>query len=157
MWRITQLGQKRELIDNKKSINTHSYLKWSQSRSVLSDSLQPIVLSVHGILQARILKWVAFPFSRGSSQHTEYYFKSICWLQMKKYVTTEYFHDSLKKFLFCLIIWWNVKLTFFLKRISCLTLFSYYLHVWPLEALLIKWKAGWWRYVSMLLYPFSYM
>ena len=24
--------------------------------------------SVHGILQARILKWVAVPFSRGSSQ-----------------------------------------------------------------------------------------
>ena len=24
--------------------------------------------SVHGILQARILDWVAFPFSRGSSQ-----------------------------------------------------------------------------------------
>jgi len=24
--------------------------------------------SVHGILQARILKWVAMPFSRGSSQ-----------------------------------------------------------------------------------------
>ena len=23
---------------------------------------------VHGFLQARILKWVAFPFSRGSSQ-----------------------------------------------------------------------------------------
>ena len=25
-------------------------------------------ISVHGILQARILEWVAFPFSRGSSQ-----------------------------------------------------------------------------------------
>ena len=24
--------------------------------------------TVHGILQVRILKWVAFPFSRGSSQ-----------------------------------------------------------------------------------------
>ena len=33
------------------------------SRSVASDSLRP-----HGILQARILEWVAFPFSRGSSQ-----------------------------------------------------------------------------------------
>ena len=30
--------------------------------------------TVHGILQARILEWVAFPFSRGSSQprdHTQ--------------------------------------------------------------------------------------
>ena len=40
----------------------------SESRSVVSDSLQPHGLTVHGILQARILEWVAFPFSRGSSQ-----------------------------------------------------------------------------------------
>ena len=43
------------------------------SRSVVSDSLQPRGLcppgsSVHGILQARILQWVAISFSRGSSQ-----------------------------------------------------------------------------------------
>ena len=31
----------------------------------MSDSLQP---HVYGILQARILEWVAFAFSRGSSQ-----------------------------------------------------------------------------------------
>ena len=37
----------------------------SESRSVVSDSLQP---HVRGILQARILEWVAFPFSWGSSQ-----------------------------------------------------------------------------------------
>ena len=28
----------------------------------------PVDYSVHGILQASILEWVAFPFSRGSSQ-----------------------------------------------------------------------------------------
>ena len=28
----------------------------------------PMNYKVHGILQARILEWVAFPFSRGSSQ-----------------------------------------------------------------------------------------
>ena len=28
----------------------------------------PVDYAVHGILQARILEWVAFPFSRGSSQ-----------------------------------------------------------------------------------------
>ena len=44
----------------------------SVSCSVLFDSLWPQGLSmdcnsVHGILQARILEWVAFPFSRGSS------------------------------------------------------------------------------------------
>ena len=30
--------------------------------------LDPMVYTVHGILQARILEWVAVPFSRGSSQ-----------------------------------------------------------------------------------------
>ena len=34
----------------------------------MSDSLQPMDRIVHEILQARILEWVAFPFSRGSSQ-----------------------------------------------------------------------------------------
>ena len=39
----------------------------SASHSVVSDSLWPHGI-VHGILQARILEWVAVPFSRGSSQ-----------------------------------------------------------------------------------------
>jgi len=34
----------------------------------MSDSLRPHGLYSHGILQARILEWVAFPFSRASSQ-----------------------------------------------------------------------------------------
>ena len=42
----------------------------SESRSVLSDSLQ--LHGLHGILQARILQWVAFPFSRGSSQSRDW-------------------------------------------------------------------------------------
>ena len=28
----------------------------------------PMVYTIHGILQARIVEWVAFPFYRGSSQ-----------------------------------------------------------------------------------------
>ena len=40
----------------------------SESHSVLSNSLRPMDYTVHGILQARILEWVTFPFSRGSSQ-----------------------------------------------------------------------------------------
>ena len=44
----------------------HNLLVESESCSVVSDSLQPHELP--GILQARILEWVAFPFSRGSSQ-----------------------------------------------------------------------------------------
>ena len=44
----------------------------SESHSAVSDSAAPWTAahgsSVHGILQVRILEWVAFPFSRGSSQ-----------------------------------------------------------------------------------------
>ena len=39
----------------------------SNSHSVVSDSVTPWVVAcktVHGILQARILEWVAIPFSR---------------------------------------------------------------------------------------------
>ena len=39
--------------------------KGTQSHLTLSDPMDYIV---HGILQARILEWVAVPFSRGSSQ-----------------------------------------------------------------------------------------
>ena len=40
-------------------------MKVSHSCPTLCD---PMAYIVHGILQARILEWVAFPFSRGSSQ-----------------------------------------------------------------------------------------
>ena len=40
-------------------------LKVTQSCLILCD---PVDYTVHGILQARILEWVAFPFSRESSQ-----------------------------------------------------------------------------------------
>ena len=40
-------------------------VKVTQSCLILCD---PMVYTVHGILQARILECVAFPFSRGSSQ-----------------------------------------------------------------------------------------
>ena len=43
-------------------------VKWSESHSVVSDPFHPLDYIVHGILQARILEWVAFPFSRGSFQ-----------------------------------------------------------------------------------------
>ena len=42
------------------------YAEWvSESLSVMSNSLWPHDYTVHGILQARILEWVAVPFSRG--------------------------------------------------------------------------------------------
>ena len=40
-------------------------VKVAQSRLTLCN---PMDYAIHGILQARILEWVAFPFSRGSSQ-----------------------------------------------------------------------------------------
>ena len=40
---------------------------WSESHLVLSDSYNPMDYA-HGILQARKLEWVAYPFSSGSSQ-----------------------------------------------------------------------------------------
>ena len=44
-------------------VNTHEILPKSRNRTLLSNSN-----TVHGILQARILEWIAFSFSRGYSQ-----------------------------------------------------------------------------------------
>ena len=46
------------------------YAKLLQSCLTLCDLMDcsPPCFSVHGVLQARILEWVAMPFSRGSSQ-----------------------------------------------------------------------------------------
>ena len=46
-------------------IISYFFLKIAQSCLTLCD---PMDYTVHGIPQARILEWVAFPFSRGSSQ-----------------------------------------------------------------------------------------
>ena len=45
------------------------YVKVAQSCPIFCDPMDssPSGSSVHGILQARILEWVAIPFSRGSS------------------------------------------------------------------------------------------
>ena len=48
-----------------KSVCLFVKMKVAQSRLTLCD---PVDYTVHGILQARTLEWVALPFSRGSSQ-----------------------------------------------------------------------------------------
>ena len=51
--------------------HTFGFVSENGSPSVVSDCLWPRSLpgsSVHGILQARRLEWVAIPFSRGSSR-----------------------------------------------------------------------------------------
>ena len=78
IYRGILLGHKKEwnnvICSNMDGPRDH-HTKWSksdknESRSVVSDSLWPHGLyTVHGILQARIQEWVAFPSSRGSSQH----------------------------------------------------------------------------------------
>ena len=47
------------------SLNSKVKMKVAQSCLTLCDPMDYIV---HRILQARILEWIAFPFSRGSSQ-----------------------------------------------------------------------------------------
>ena len=47
-------------------MNNQKQLSESESCSVMSNYLQPHGL--YRILQAKILEWIAFPFSRGSSQ-----------------------------------------------------------------------------------------
>ena len=55
-----------------KESDTTEWLNWTELHSFQSESESHSVVSdfetVHGILQARILEWVAFPFSRESSQ-----------------------------------------------------------------------------------------
>ena len=51
--------------NSEESIGTREQVKITHSCPILCN---PMGYIVHGILQARILEWVAFPFSRGSSQ-----------------------------------------------------------------------------------------
>ena len=71
------------------------FLCASESRSVMSNSLWPHGL--YGILQVRILEWVAFPFSRGSSQSRD-------WTQVSLIAGDSFF------FFFNLFIYFNWRL-----------------------------------------------
>ena len=57
------------IIREKYHISTWEWseVKWKVAQSCLT-LCDPLDYTVHGILQARILEWVDFPFSRGSSQ-----------------------------------------------------------------------------------------
>ena len=67
-WLVTPSGR----VPGEESMHSSEHcgiLSESESRAIGSDSLQPHKLyTVHGVLQARILEWAAFPFSRESSQ-----------------------------------------------------------------------------------------
>ena len=54
-------------VRGRKQIKRPEELKVKVSQSCLMVG-DPMNCTIHGILQARILEWVAFPYSRGSSQ-----------------------------------------------------------------------------------------
>ena len=65
-------------INHYAAINTILFIYWSCYQSRFLDSVELkfsqsclTLLWSHGILQGRILEWVAFPFFRGSSQHRD--------------------------------------------------------------------------------------
>ena len=80
IYTYTNIYQRHVIIDVRKIVLIYTHMhtphnvwkKKSESLSVMSDSLWPHGLTVHGILQARILEWVAFPFSRWFSQPREW-------------------------------------------------------------------------------------
>ena len=55
-----------------KRLNIFRFYLYEMKVAQLCPALcDPMDCIVHGILQARILEWVAIPFSRGSSQHRD--------------------------------------------------------------------------------------
>ena len=66
----TQCSSVDEWINKIQSVQTMEDCVCAQSCLTLCNPMDCSLLgsSVHGIFQARILEWVAIPFSRGSSQ-----------------------------------------------------------------------------------------
>ena len=76
----------------------------------------PVDYTVHGILQARILEWVAFPFSRGSSQpRDQTQVSRIVGRFFSSWATREassFIHSSVDEYLGCfqVLLLWTVLL-----------------------------------------------
>ena len=68
-WTGQEYTQEQHRMQSEKLGNKYTkrsfLMKVTQSCLTLCD---PMDCTVYGILQAKILEWVAFPFSRGSSQ-----------------------------------------------------------------------------------------
>ena len=65
-WSGWPISSPRDLPNPRIKIKSLTHqVKWKSS--VMSTLCDPMDYTVHGILQARILEWAAFPFSRGSS------------------------------------------------------------------------------------------
>ena len=62
------------MAESEEKLRASCEVKWSEVKWVAQLRLtfcNPIDYTVHGVLSARILEWVAFPFSRESSQSRE--------------------------------------------------------------------------------------
>ena len=74
-WNSSQQGRREKAGTSgvRRECSYHLKALVAQSCSTLCDPMNcsPPGSSVHGILQARILEWVAIPFSRGSSQSNQ--------------------------------------------------------------------------------------
>ena len=72
-WKINQRKLQITTQRNKEIENVRSYRRqWSEVKAQSCPTLcNTMFYTVHGILEAIILVWVAFPFSRGSSQHRD--------------------------------------------------------------------------------------
>ena len=65
MLQDSALLSQNSIFESKLQMILNHIVKVAQLCLTLCD---PMDCTVHGIFQARILEWVAFPFSRGSSQ-----------------------------------------------------------------------------------------
>ena len=108
------------------------YDKWKQSRSVVSDSLRPVDCSppsssVHGILQARILEWVAISFSRRSSQPSNW-----TWISCVagRFFTNELWGNTIERKL----IYWVYDCRYFTDEMEATQLIVYHWrpHIYPI-------------------------
>ena len=82
-------------LSHHRSLYLYVCMKWSEVKvAQLCPTLcDPMDYTVHGIFQARILKWVAFPFSRGSSQPiytNKYIYSSYNFYMVKNFKAFEY-------------------------------------------------------------------
>ena len=64
---VDTVGEREGGWNRENNIDIFS-LSFSKVAQLCPTHCNPIDYTVHGVLQARILEWVAFPFSRGSSQ-----------------------------------------------------------------------------------------
>ena len=84
----------------------HAFAKSLQSCLTLCDPMDYSLLgsSVHVILQARMLEWVAMPFSRGSSQPRDQTHVSYVSCFGRQIFTTSATWENLMMFLSCYLL-----------------------------------------------------